>query len=137
MGMRKMAIAALLAIATRVPLDQGLAFAQGAPTAMASPAMASSLSQADKDALMKKLEESEEARQGRTRRVVAGTADAGRLRQKDRRDQGFGSKAQKGRGFSAERRRQSCRLAGNRAVLKFHRNRSEDGPHRGPSSTYC
>jgi hypothetical protein len=57
MGMRKMAIAALLAIATRVPLDQGLAFAQGAPTAMASPAMASSLSQADKDALMKKLEE--------------------------------------------------------------------------------
>jgi hypothetical protein len=38
-------------------VQQGVSFAQPAPGAMASPAMASSLSQADKDALMKKLDE--------------------------------------------------------------------------------
>jgi hypothetical protein len=52
MGMRKTAIVALIAMAVGAPL-QGVSFAQ----APASPAMASSLSQADKDALMKKLEE--------------------------------------------------------------------------------
>jgi len=57
MAMRKTAFVALLATAAGLPLLQGLSFAQGAPAAMASTAMASSLSQADKDALMKKLEE--------------------------------------------------------------------------------
>jgi hypothetical protein len=56
MGMRKTAIVALIAMAAGMPLHPGVSFAQGAPSAMASPAMASSLSQADKDALMKKLE---------------------------------------------------------------------------------
>jgi hypothetical protein len=57
MGMRKTAIVALIAIAAGAPLYQSQSFAQGAPAAMATSAMASSLSQADKDALMKKLEE--------------------------------------------------------------------------------
>jgi hypothetical protein len=63
MGMRKTAIVALLAIAgMSAPLQQGVSFAQGAPAApgpaaMATEAMASSLSAADKDALMKKLAE--------------------------------------------------------------------------------
>ena len=57
MGMRKTAFVALLATAAAVPLYQGASFAQGGPAAMASPAMASSLSAADKDALMKKLED--------------------------------------------------------------------------------
>ena len=61
MGMRKTAIVALLAIAgMSAPLLQGVSFAQGAPAApapaaAATEAMASSLSAADKDALMKKL----------------------------------------------------------------------------------
>ena len=59
MGMRKTAIVALLAIAGMgTPLQQGVSFAQGAPgapAAAATEAMASSLSAADKDALMKKL----------------------------------------------------------------------------------
>ena len=56
MGMRKTAIVALAALAgMSTPLQQGVAFAQGAPAAMATEAMASSLSPADKDALMKKL----------------------------------------------------------------------------------
>ena len=61
MGMRKSAIVALLAIAgMSAPFQQGVSFAQGAPAAPAPPpasteAMASSLSAADKDALMKKL----------------------------------------------------------------------------------
>jgi hypothetical protein len=58
MGMRKTAIVALLALAgMSAPLRQGVSFAQPAPGAMATEAMASSLSPADKDALMKKLEE--------------------------------------------------------------------------------
>jgi hypothetical protein len=57
MGMRKTAIVALIALAgVSAPLQQGVVFAQGAPGAMATEAMASSLSPADKDALMKKLE---------------------------------------------------------------------------------
>jgi hypothetical protein len=57
MGMRKTAIVALTAMAAGALLHQGVSFAQGAaPSAMASPAMASSLSPADKEALMKKLE---------------------------------------------------------------------------------
>ena len=56
MGMRKTAIVALIAIAgATAPLQNGVSFAQGAPAAMATEAMASSLSAADKDALMKKL----------------------------------------------------------------------------------
>ncbi len=62
MGMRKTAIVALLAIAgMSAPFQQGVSFAQGAPAAPGAPAaaateaMASSLSAADKDALMKKL----------------------------------------------------------------------------------
>jgi hypothetical protein len=56
MGMRKTAIVALMAIAgMSAPLQQGVSFAQGAPAAMATEAMASSLSAADKEALMKKL----------------------------------------------------------------------------------
>jgi hypothetical protein len=55
MGMRKTAIVALIALAgVSAP---GVVFAQGAPGAMATEAMASSLSPADKDALMKKLAE--------------------------------------------------------------------------------
>src|SRR5271155_798939 len=51
MGMRKTAIVALLAMAwAGAPILQGVAFAQGAPAAMAT-----SVSQADKDALMKRL----------------------------------------------------------------------------------
>lgn len=58
MGMRKTAIVALIAIAgLGAPLQQGVSFAQPAPGAMATEAMASSLSPADKDALMKKLQE--------------------------------------------------------------------------------
>ena len=57
MGMRKTAIVALVAMAwAGAPLLQGVSFAQPAPGAMATAAMASSLSLADKDALMKKLE---------------------------------------------------------------------------------
>jgi hypothetical protein len=56
MGMRKTAIVALIAMAVGAPLQQGVSFGQGSPAAAASPAMASSLSAADKDALMKKLE---------------------------------------------------------------------------------
>jgi hypothetical protein len=54
MGMRKTAFVALFAIAAGAALP-GASFAQGAPGG--GPAMASSLSQADKDALMKKLED--------------------------------------------------------------------------------
>jgi uncharacterized membrane protein len=58
MGMRKIAIGALIALAwAGAPLVQGVSFAQPAPGAMATEAMASSLSPADKDALMKKLAE--------------------------------------------------------------------------------
>ena len=58
MGMRKTAIVALIAMAgVSAPLQRGVSFAQGAPGAMATEAMASSLSAADKDALMKKLQE--------------------------------------------------------------------------------
>ena len=58
MGMRKTAIVTLLAIAgASAPFYQGVSFAQGAPAAMATEAMASGLSAADKDALMKKLAE--------------------------------------------------------------------------------
>jgi hypothetical protein len=58
MGMRKTAIVACIALAgMSAPLQQGVSFAQGAPAAMATEAMASSLSPADKDALMKKLAE--------------------------------------------------------------------------------
>jgi len=69
MGMRKTAIVALLAIAgMSAPLQQGVSFAQASPGAMATEAMASSLSAADKDALMKKLQEAKKhdkiARQG-------------------------------------------------------------------------
>ena len=57
MGMRKTAIVALVAMAwAGAPLLQGVSFAQPAPGAMATAAMASSLSPADKDALTKKLE---------------------------------------------------------------------------------
>jgi hypothetical protein len=60
MGMRKTAIVALLAIAgMSAPFQRGVSFAQGAapgaPAAAATEAMASSLSAADKAALMKKL----------------------------------------------------------------------------------
>ncbi len=56
MGMRKTAIVSLMALGMMAaPLQQALA--QGAPGAMATEAMASSLSPADKDALMKKLED--------------------------------------------------------------------------------
>jgi hypothetical protein len=58
MGMRKTAIVAVIALAgMSAPFQQGVSFAQGAPAAMATEAMASSLSPADKDALMKKLAE--------------------------------------------------------------------------------
>jgi len=56
MGMRKTAIVALIAMAwAGAPFQQGVSFAQGAPAAMATQAMVSSVSEADKDALMKKL----------------------------------------------------------------------------------
>ncbi len=57
MGMRKTAIVALIAIAGLGAPLQGVSFAQPAPGAMATAAMASSLSAADKDALIKKLQE--------------------------------------------------------------------------------
>ncbi len=58
MGMRKTAIVALIAMAwAGAPIQQGVSFAQGAPAAMATQAMVSSVSQADKDALMKRLVE--------------------------------------------------------------------------------
>lgn len=56
MGMRKTAIVALIAMAwAGAPIQQGVSFAQGAPAAAATETMVSSVSQADKDALMKKL----------------------------------------------------------------------------------
>ncbi len=103
MGMRKTAVVALLAIAgMSAPLQQGVSFAQGAPAApapaaAATEAMASSLSAADKDALMKKLD--------RARWVVAGAVDAGDLRQKDRRDKRPYGQAQERRRLPAKRRR--------------------------------
>jgi hypothetical protein len=58
MGMRKTAIVALIAMAgISAPLHNRVSFAQGAPGAAATEAMASSLSAPDKDALMKKLAE--------------------------------------------------------------------------------
>ena len=58
MGMRKTAIVALIAMAwVGAPVQQGVSFAQPAPGAMATEAMVSSVSAADKDALMKKLQE--------------------------------------------------------------------------------
>jgi hypothetical protein len=56
MGMRKTAIVALIALAwAGAPIHSGVSFAQSSPAAAATEAMASSLSAADKDALMKKL----------------------------------------------------------------------------------
>lgn len=58
MGMRKTAIVALIAMAwAGAPIQNGVSFAQSSSAAMATEAMASSLSAADKDALMKKLED--------------------------------------------------------------------------------
>lgn len=58
MGMRKTAIVALIALAgLSLAARQGVSFAQAAPGAMATEAMPSSLSAADKDALTKKLED--------------------------------------------------------------------------------
>ncbi len=58
MGMRKTAIVALIVMAgASAPLHQGVLFAQPAPGAMAPGPMASSLSPADKAALMTKLQE--------------------------------------------------------------------------------
>ena len=58
MGMRNTALVALIAIAAlSAPLQQGVSYAQAAPGAMATGAMASSLSAADKDALIKKLKD--------------------------------------------------------------------------------
>ena len=47
--------------AMSAPLLPGVSFAQGAPAAMATAAMASSLSAADKDALIKKLQDAKAA----------------------------------------------------------------------------
>jgi hypothetical protein len=58
MGMRKTAIVALMAISwAGAPIQSGVSLAQPAPAAMATEAMVSSLSAADKDALMKKLQD--------------------------------------------------------------------------------
>jgi hypothetical protein len=58
MGMRKTAIVALLAMAAMsASLMPGMSYAQPAPGAMAPGPMASSLSPADKTALMAKLQE--------------------------------------------------------------------------------
>ncbi|MGB9382904.1 hypothetical protein [Candidatus Binatus sp.] len=58
----KTAIMAFVGLALiSAPLLQGVSFAQGAPAAMASTAMASSLSAADKDALIKKLQDAKAA----------------------------------------------------------------------------
>jgi hypothetical protein len=58
MGMRKTAIVALVTLAgMSAPLYSGMSFAQPAPGAMAGAPMASSLSPADKAALMTKLQE--------------------------------------------------------------------------------
>ncbi len=58
MGMGKTAIVAFIAIAgLSAPLQQGVSFAQGAPGAMATSPMASSLLPADKAALLKKLQD--------------------------------------------------------------------------------
>src|SRR6202046_3338384 len=56
MGMGKTVIVALIAMAwVGAPIQQGVSFAQGAPAAMATQTMVSSVSPADKDALMKRL----------------------------------------------------------------------------------
>ncbi len=58
MGMRKTAIVALIALAgVSAPLQHGVSFAQ---TAAGAAAMASSLSPADKDALMKKHQDAKQ-----------------------------------------------------------------------------
>jgi hypothetical protein len=58
MGMRKTAIVALIALAgLSAPLQHGVSFAQTAP---GGAAMASSLSPADKSALMKKLQDAKQ-----------------------------------------------------------------------------
>jgi uncharacterized membrane protein len=58
MGLRKTAIVVLITMAwAGAPIENGVSFAQPAPGAMATEAMASSLSAADKDALMKKLQD--------------------------------------------------------------------------------
>ncbi len=61
MGMRKTAIVALIALAgMSAPLRHGVSFAQPAPGAAASAQMASSLSAADKAALLKKLQDAKQ-----------------------------------------------------------------------------
>jgi hypothetical protein len=57
MGMRKTTIVALIAMAWVGASLHGVSYAQPAPGAMATGAMASSLSAADKEALMKKLQD--------------------------------------------------------------------------------
>lgn len=58
----KTAIMAFVGLALiSAPLLQGVSFAQGAPAATASTAMASSLSATDKDALIKKLQDAKAA----------------------------------------------------------------------------
>ncbi|MGD0672176.1 MAG: hypothetical protein ABSB13_08875 [Candidatus Binatus sp.] len=69
MGMRKTAIVALIALAgVSAPVHHGVSFAQPAPGMAASAPMASSLSPADKAALVKKLQDAKQhdkiARQG-------------------------------------------------------------------------
>jgi hypothetical protein len=69
MGMRKTAIVTLMVLAgVSATLRHGVSFAQPAPGAMASAPMASSLSPADKAALLTKLQEAKKhdkiARQG-------------------------------------------------------------------------
>jgi len=61
MGMRKTAIVALIALAgVSAPVQHGVSFAQPAPGAAASAQMASSLSPADKAALLKKLQDAKQ-----------------------------------------------------------------------------
>ena len=69
MGMRKTAIVALIAlVGAGAPTLPTVSFAQPAPSAAASPQTAATLSPADKDALLKKLQEAKKhdkiARQG-------------------------------------------------------------------------
>ena len=105
MGMRKTAIVALMALAWMgAPQQQGVSFAQAAPGARATEAMASSLSPADKDALMTKLKAAKKhdkkiARAGWSQEPLTQAGYDTKIQEIN----GLMAKAQQGRGLPAQR----------------------------------
>ena len=80
MGMKTaiVIVASVGMAAMSAPLLPGVSFAQGAPAAMATAAMASKLPAADKDALIKKLQDAKVADKRRASKIRR-TVNPGRL----------------------------------------------------------